>query len=147
MRQFYMSLLCSTLPLKTAAGIERVVSGPLPIHICFCSPVNWENTLGKELSAPTPSPAEEQPDNWAVQLGKPKSHRGARAGPSTGCPLELLSGDSDNSYKSSHYRASEQAPCTRHLARHFTCIISFNPHSNSVRWVPSSPLTDKETEA
>lgn len=36
------------LPLKTAVGIERVVPGPLPIHICFCSPVSWESTLGKE---------------------------------------------------------------------------------------------------
>lgn len=119
-RQFYMSLLCSALLLKTASGIERVAPGPIRIRFCFCSPVNWESTLGKEPSTPTPTPAEEQPDNWAVQLGKPKGHRGARAGPSLGCPLELPSGDSDNSYKSNHYCA----PGARHRARHVTRTIS-----------------------
>lgn len=128
---------------KLGSEIERVVPSPLPTHICFCSPAICESTLGKEPCAPTPPPAEEQPDNWVLQLGKPKDHRGARAGPSPGCPPELPSGGSVNSYKSNHY----PAPCTGHLARHFTHAISSRPHGNSVRWVPSSPLTDKETEA
>lgn len=140
-RHFYLSLLCDALPLKRQ-DVEGSFRFPPHPHLPLlpCEPGEHP---GKGAEPLTPPPAEEQPDNWAVRRGKPEGHGGARAGPSPRCRLELLSRDLDNSYNSSHY----SVPCTRHCARHFTCTISFNPRSNSVRWAPLSPITDKETEA